>query len=328
MSWLNLSRGAAILALLCFFTPWFAISCQQTEIVSATGLQLATGTVPQPAGGGGARDQGMAIWAVLALLMLLGAVAIMAVYASAKDRLRIACGLCGGAALLLAGGMLMTVDSAKRELVSSRGAASRNVDAAMRDLAAQGIRLEVKFGYWLTLLLASGASATAWFAATGRAPPRWASAGELKSAVASGSVDLSRWTPAALNLTADQRYWDRMPDKSDPDALEEYLTRFPDGQFVGLARTRIVRAGREAPEPPAGLAVGEPVAAPSSAPAMAANGDLVGETGFAEETVAVMETGLGRPAEDAVCPACRAPVPGGARFCTECGHRLAPDAVS
>lgn len=328
MSWLNLSRGAAILALLCFFTPWFAISCQQTEIVSATGLQLATGTVPEPAGGGGARDQSMAIWALLALLMLLGAAAVMIVYGSAKGRLRIACGLCGGAALLLAGGMLLTVDSAKRELVSSRGAAPRNVDAAMRDLAAQGIRLEVKFGYWLTLLLASGASATAWFAATGRAPPRWASAGDLKSAVAAGGADLSRWTPAAFSMSADQRYWDGMSDKSDPDALEEYLTRFPDGQFAGLARTRILRAGREAPEPPERAAVADAVVAqPSGPPAGGAPEEEDGSGAGAGE-VAGAESESGVPAEDAVCPACQTSVSGGARFCTECGHRLARDAGS
>lgn len=326
MSWLNLSRAAAILALLCFFAPWFAISCQQTEIISATGIQLATGTVPEPAGGGGARDQGVAIWALFALLMLLGGAAITVAYASAKNRLRIACGLCGGAALLLAGGMLLTVDSAKRELVSSRGAASRNVGAAMRDLAAQGIRLEVRFGYWLTLLLAGGASATAYFAATGRPPPRWASAGELKSMAASGGVDLSRWTPAAFSQSADQRYWDGMPDRSDPDALEEYLTRFPDGQFAGLARTRLLRAGREVPEPGPGAAVGDSVAAPSPGPA--AGGDLAEESLSGEGTVAVAGTGPDGPAEDAICPACRAPIPERARFCTECGHRLARDADS
>lgn len=320
MTWLNLTRVAAVLALMCFFTPWFAVSCQGTEILSATGLQLATGTVPQPPGSGAERSHGPEIWALLALLMLLGAAVMAAAFAKAEARLRVVAGLCGGAAVFLAAGMLLTVEGAKREMSSSSGARPGDMDAAMRQMAAQGIRIEVKFGYWLTLLLAAGASAAAWCAVTGRVMPRWALPEGLASGTAAPGVDMSRWTPPSFGGSADQRYWDGLKDKSDPDILEEYLTRFPEGQFAGLAKTRLARAGREAPDwipvrsetgaAPAEPAPGEPVAVATS-------------TAEAEPAPAMEEAA---PADDAApdpgCPACGAPAEPAARFCTECGLRL------
>ena len=314
MSWLNLSRGAVVLALLCFFTPWFAISCQQTEIVSATGFQLATGTVPEPSTGAASGNQGVALWALLAFPMLLAGLVTGIVFATEKARLRIVSAVCGGAALLLAGGMLLTVGSAKRELASSLGSASM--------VAAQGIRLEVKLGYWLTLLLAAGSSAAAYMAATGRAPPRWASADGLKAVLGPGRVDAGAWTPAAFGAPSDQRFWDGMSDKTDPDALEEYLTRFPEGQFAALARTRLLRAGREAPSAAAAAPDDGPLAPEPSSLADAVVEAPAGEAGA--EAAAIDDDSE----EEAVCPACRAPILEGARFCTECGVRLAPADVS
>jgi membrane protein YdbS with pleckstrin-like domain len=39
----------------------------------------------------------------------------------------------------------------------------------------------------------------------------------------------------------DLAFWDGMSDKNDPDLLEEYLIRFPEGRFAGLARTKLAR---------------------------------------------------------------------------------------
>lgn len=320
MSWLNLSRGALVLALLCFFTPWFAISCQQTEIVSATGFQLATGTVPEPATGGGSRDQDAAIWALLAFPMLLAGLVTAVVFATEKTKLRIVSAICGGAGLLLAGGMLLTVGSAKRELTASFGSASM--------IASQGIRLEVKLGYWLTLLMAAASSGAAYLAATGRAPPWWASADGLRAVLGSGRVDVSAWAAPVFGAPSDQRYWDGMSDKSDPDALEEYLTRFPEGQFAALARTRLLRAGREAPVSAPVAPDGGPSAPEPSTPADAA-GEALAEEPAPEAAAPVGSAAIDDASEDeAGCPACRAPILEGARFCTECGVRLASGDVS
>ena len=48
----------------------------------------------------------------------------------------------------------------------------------------------------------------------------------------------------SLEVDLDTAFWDSMTDKTDHDALEEYLTRFPVGKFIGLAQTRLERAGR------------------------------------------------------------------------------------
>jgi hypothetical protein len=342
MSWLNLSRGAAILALLSFFMPWFAISCQSTEFLSATGMQLATGTVPPPSIEENRPDPVSAqIWALIAFVLLLGGVVLATAFAAVKYRLRIVCALCGGAALLLAAGMFQAVNHAKEYMGSVRvlgdaasGAASDAAsDAAFAaadaagtalDAAGLGIRIELKFGYWLTLLAATGASAAAYLGATGRAVPQWASAEGLRSVVATGGVDIGGWKPTSFGASSDQKFWDGMSNKSDPDALEEYLIRFPDGQFTGLARTRLLRAGREVPEPTAT----SPSETPSSAEPNIADqgdGDNVVEKFSTDGKMAAVVGPVSENLERiSVCPACRAPVLEDARFCTECGIRLEP----
>jgi hypothetical protein len=67
-----------------------------------------------------------------------------------------------------------------------------------------------------------------------------------------------------LSDDRDTVFWDGLADKNDPDLLEEYLIRFPNGRFAQLARSKLDRAGgratRVVSSAPLGLA--PPVASP------------------------------------------------------------------
>ena len=70
------------------------------------------------------------------------------------------------------------------------------------------------------------------------------SAGDLENArLASPALGASLLL-SRTNSVNDIAFWDSLKDKNDPDSLEEYLTRFPNGDFSKLALTRLERGGR------------------------------------------------------------------------------------
>jgi hypothetical protein len=62
----------------------------------------------------------------------------------------------------------------------------------------------------------------------------------------------------------DLAFWDGLPDKNDPDALDEYLIRFPHGRFAQLAQRKLERQG-----------MARPAATVSVAPACATCGAVI-----------------------------------------------------
>ena len=97
--------------------------------------------------------------------------------------------------------------------------------------------------------------------------------------------------PHIMPSDQDTAFWDSMTNKSDPDSLEEYLIRFPNGRFAQLAQNRLERnrpggAGQAAAVSPGVLAAPAPR--------------------------------LKRPD----CGKCGAVVQDGARFCEGCGQAV------
>ncbi len=80
----------------------------------------------------------------------------------------------------------------------------------------------------------------------------------------------------------DTAFWDALANKSDPDSLDEYLVRFPDGRFAQLARNRLARSGGITP----------PVIVQQPAP---------------------------QAPDPPSCPSCLSEWESGSRFCSACG---------
>lgn len=229
MNWMNFARVAKVVALLAFVLPWLAVSCNGTPLATATGVDLLTGGI-KAANEQVSEDQLPQWWAVATLgLILLGLVLSFAL----KPLKRAAAGI-GGAAtaalVLCAAGMFMMIGSARTEFEAKMneapeaGANEFFDPTEMQQAMIQAIRFETKFGYWLELIALVGAAGAGFMAFSGRRTS--AVVGRLGDAL-QGDGD------------EDSRYWDAMPDKTDRTALEEYVYRFPNGRFVGLARKRL-----------------------------------------------------------------------------------------
>lgn len=107
---------------------------------------------------------------------------------------------------------------------------------------------------------------------------------------------------------ADTAFWDSMDDRNDPDQLEEYLIRFPDGRFARLARNKLERAG---------VAVPELTSVTTAAVVPEASSPAAGEA--AAPTAETAE----------LCRECEEPLEPGANFCDACGAPVAsPEPVA
>ena len=105
----------------------------------------------------------------------------------------------------------------------------------------------------------------------------------------------------------DMAFWDGMKDKNDPDLLEEYLIRFPTGQFSQLARNRLARGGVAVST----LARDESTPSPQDPDATAGSGASVAPSARQSSTaISNMAT---------VCAECGTNWEADARFCSECG---------
>lgn len=166
------ARIAKLVALLCFFLPWVAVSCSGTEILEATGWQLMTGDI-EPSGPlasvEGERDPEPAPLVIAAF-----AVIALGLAASFLGKGKTAAAIVLGGALLGAGLSWYSLENMRAELTreldkaeNSDGGASLLSGRQRRQMAravADAIEVEPQQGHGLTLAalaiaaLLSGAS--------------------------------------------------------------------------------------------------------------------------------------------------------------------------
>ncbi len=165
ISWIWAARIAKVLALLLFLLPWVAVSCNGQPLIEATGYQLATGApevadIPVP------KEKLEAAWwaiagAVVIALGLVGSFALKGV----KNAGRAVLVSSVLAIALLGGGMGQMVGQMRGAIEKETGKPDKGgseMEALERQLSqmmGQAIRVEIKNGFWLTLVFLAAAGA-------------------------------------------------------------------------------------------------------------------------------------------------------------------------
>ena len=63
-----------------------------------------------------------------------------------------------------------------------------------------------------------------------------------------GNVQIARTRLEAEQSAMELSFWNTVKDSNDPDLLQTYLNRFPEGVYADLARVLIARASRDTAE--------------------------------------------------------------------------------
>lgn len=277
--WVRVLKSGALVA---FVLPWLTVSCSGQKITSASGLNLLSGqmSVTNPANGSSEAVNGSP-----SLLICLAALAIVVglIYAfksrdGSGQAAPIVFGTSSGALALIFLGTMGINGST----ISAQAAARGQGGGWGAEMANAMIKVDYAFGFWLTALALAASGVIAWMIWQGKSR---ADVGALGQKLAHLSAN--------MGATGDTSYWDGMVDKNDPDALQEYLIRYPQGRFSELARQKLARVGIEPLTP----AVAAPVAAEPP-----------------PEKVAAVQL--------RTCPRCGTRYPGDTKFCTADGEAL------
>lgn len=203
MSWMNVARVAKVLAILMFLLPWLVVSCNGSPLAEASGLNLAIGKMEpaadsplsglMEAGKAAEADQASSrdaaqvedsegvsnarLWVPAGGVLIVIALVLGFVLRPASRAAWGACAAAVAALVVLGGGMAWTTQAFKAEMkkeMAEQSQGSSEFEREMSGLAASmanAIRLEVKPGYWLTLIFLGLGAGAALMAAQGRALP-------------------------------------------------------------------------------------------------------------------------------------------------------------
>lgn len=154
----NLARGAKGVALLLFLLPWVTVSCAGQDLVSMSGVDLATGTVTMrnpitgatetPPGAGPGRD--MAV--IAAALLIIASLALTFILGRSQSALLAMAGSAAAAALLCYT-IFIRLPGEMRNAPLAQGGRGEGAEALGMNAQqmAEMIQINIQIGFWLTV---------------------------------------------------------------------------------------------------------------------------------------------------------------------------------
>lgn len=204
MTLMNIARIAKIVALLAFFLPWVAVSCQTVDVATASGLDLMQGRMtPNPQfeqdvkqqmnlafGGLGDLNRngddsrinsqtdvpelGVNVFAVAAAFVILIGLGLSFAGKSRTAGHNVMVSSLLGLALVF-GTVWWFKDSAMRDMEAKEGRSVRDAPMTQMDLAGAEMlnnMLQERFGYWIALMALAVAAGAGGLAMAGGVPAR------------------------------------------------------------------------------------------------------------------------------------------------------------
>jgi hypothetical protein len=256
------ARIAKLVALFGFVLPWVLVSCSGQTVLTASGLDLAVGslTFHNPVNGAIQHQQVSAdIWLIISIIVIGFGLLV-----SLGDNNRYVGGTIIGSSVLAAILSFIGIQAAHdthhwQQQQQAADATAQQIDQAV--FAA--IQVQDQSGFYITmlsLLVAGGIGFVLLNDLQDNVAGAVRSLGDPRNPALNNPVDPVKSTPAPPGATPqgshadenndqDTAFWDSVSDKNDVDHLEEYLIRFPHGRFAQLARNRLERKGVVAPVP-------------------------------------------------------------------------------
>ena len=180
LSTLNLGRIAKLIALLLFVLPWVTVSCADQTLASMSGLDLATGNIhvaANPLGGPTApapADHPGDILVILGAVLILAGIAVTFVLRGSRGAM--AAGACAAlAAVSLAYTVLIKLPGAARADATT-GAGGGGAGGPTAEQIAEMIKVNIQIGFYLCLAALIAAVVFDFMAMKGKSVPGAAAA--------------------------------------------------------------------------------------------------------------------------------------------------------
>jgi hypothetical protein len=170
LGFMNLARGAKLVALLLFLLPWVTISCAEQTLATMSGVDLATGSVTMhnPMTGQSERPPGNEgpDYPVLAAALLIG-LALVGSFLLSRALGTLA-GMAGSAvaAALISYTVFIRIPEKTHAAPPGAGAGDTGTGMFNEQQMAELIRVDIAAGFWLTLAALLAAILLNWLART------------------------------------------------------------------------------------------------------------------------------------------------------------------